>query len=473
MANWWDAAPLATEGVAPAAAPAAPQNWWAEAPAAPQQTPYRGALAPVARDEQGNVSLAWPEILRSIGAALAAPGDVYTGKLQPLVNGQYNPQVIDRAATLAGLISPPSPASIAGAPMVPHGMAAPTAEELKSAGSAGYTAARKSGLEIAPNVAVDTATQIINDLTNRGMGADVAPTAHSLLNNWAAPPSAAADASSGVLRRVVTPSDLQALRQNLSNISSQNATDQKAGRAAVGAIDSILENLRPGDVLAGLSTPESLAQLADTARTARQNYAAAMRSNEITGDLSRANVGMLDRTEAQAQGSYSGLNFDNILRQKIRDFLKDPDRVAGYSDAELQAFRDALKGGFAQNTLRQIGNRLGTGAVNSALSGVGATAGYAYGGPIGAAVGAAVPITLGTGAKALANNLAERGILGIDEMVRQRSPMYAGMLAQQLYNRPDIGRDQALLKLLLPGLLNQPPMGSLAPPIPQAVPGFI
>lgn len=483
MANWWDEAPLVPEGQqappmsapapAPSIAPAA-ENWWAGAAPVPQQTPYRGAIVPLAKDAQGNKSWAWPEILRSVAAALKAPGDVYTGKLQPLVNGQYNPEMITRATNLAALISPPSPASIVDRPMVPHGLTPPTAEELKAAGGAGYDAARQSGLEIAPSVAVDTATRITNDLASKGMGADVAPTTHKLLSNWVNPPSAAADAAGGIVNRVVTPSDLQALRQNLSKISGQNLTDQTAGRAAAREIDSILEALTPGDVVAGPSTPEGLAALADVQRNARQNYAAGMRANDITGDLSRANVGLLDQAEAQAQAANSGLNFGNILRQKIKDFLKNPDNVAGYTDAELQALRDALKGSFTQNALRQVGNRLGAGGgvMQSGLSGLGGTVGYATGGPVGAAVGAAAPIAVGTSARMLGNKLAENSLLGIESMLRERSPMYAEMLAQQLYNRPDIGRDAALMKLLLPGLLNQSPM-SLAPPTPKATPGFI
>ncbi len=479
MANWWDAAPLAPE--APSAPPAevtrtefAPENWWAAATPAPQQTPYRGAILPFAKDAQGNTSLAWPEILRSAGSALTAPGDAYTGKLPPLVNGQYNPEMINRATNLAALISPPSPASIVDRPMVPHGLTPPTAEELKAAGGAGYDAARQSGLEIAPNVAVDAATRITNDLASKGMGADVAPTTHKLLDNWVNPPSAAADAASGIVNRVVTPSDLQALRQNLSKISGQNLTDQTAGRAAAREIDGILEALTPGDVVAGPSTPEGLAALADVQRNARQNYAAGMRANDITGDLSRANVGMLDQAEAQAQAANSGLNFGNILRQKIKEFLKNPDNIGGYTDAELQALRDVLKGSFTQNALRQVGNRLGAGGgvMQSGLAGLGGAVGYNMGGPAGAAVGMAAPVAVGTSARMLGNKLAENSLLGIESMLRERSPMYADMLAQQLYNRPDMGRDAMLMKLLLPSLFNQAPM-SLAPPIPKATPGFI
>lgn len=437
------------------------------------QGAYSGSVLPLSRDAQGNVKFDLNAgFLGRLIEALRAPGDVYTGKapiMMPGAPGGYNPDLIKRGADFAAFFTPINPAIRAGdlpipgealASMSPQRVAPPTAQELKKVGGAGYDAARASGLEVAPQVVIDTATQLQSALTQKGMGAGNAPKTHALLDEWSGVQSATADRAQGILRRLVTPDDLEALRRNLSGVSGES-TDQAAARAAIREIDRIFERLAPQDVLAGPATAEALQSIANTQRDARQNYASAMRSNDITGALDRAVTGVGERALNRAQAANSGYNIDNAIRQKLRAFLEKPENVAGYSDAELQALRDALQGSFARNAARDVGNRMGTGATATALGLLsGSTAGAATQNPYIGAAAALAPAIAGAGLKSVANKLAQRSLGAADDVIRSNSPLYREMLANSPLMNPAAGRDAAILRaILLGGSQGQVPFG--------------
>jgi len=451
------AVPAATPAAAPPSVSAQPAPGLAFSDLVPQQPVYSGKILPFSEDASGNVKLdmsagvpgAIGRLAQAAWSAVNAPADAYAGKL-PL----NDPATTNRALDFATLFSPISPALRAGE-MVPGEIATtlgpPSAEQLKAAASQGYNAARASGLDINADAVGQMAQGVQADLQREGFVPKVAPKTHSLLDDLSNPPAGA----------VATIPDLESARRAFGKVSG-DPTDEAAASRAVRGIDNFLGSLDPQSVVAGTAAPEDVAAIL---RDARGNYAAAMRSNALTGDLDRANTGVLGRAEARAAATNSGHNLDNAIRQRVASILEKPAEVSGYSQAELDALRNVVQGGPVRNAARTIGNVFGGGGGLGHLvaGGLGAAAGHATGGGLeGAAIGAAVPAIIGHGAKAIENSLAQRSLGTADEAVRMNSPYYREMQLQQLLATPAIGLNSAGLRTILPGLLTPQ-----SPPVPK------
>ncbi len=420
---------------------------------------WSGSILPVSKDATGAVSFD-PDagILGAVKGAVSVPGDVFMGKTPThLPNGQPNPELLRRAFDLSGIATPIGAAGRAGVGWagVPEAtrraaVVPPTAQALKDAAGAGYTAARESGLEMTAPAVADMARTLQTGLEQDGIIAELAPKTFSILGKITNPPEGA----------VATVANLEAIRRSfgeaLRSAGPDAATDRKAAGTAIRAIDSFLETLNPTSVVAGTATPEGVAAVANTLRGARGNYAAAQRSNDLTGELDRAVTGITERAENRAQAANSGRNFDNALRQRVASMLERPKDVMGYSDAEIAALNEVLQGGPVRNASRLVGNLLGGGMGwgGAATSAIGGATGAAAGGGLGAAIGAAAPIAVGTAAKTLENALARRSMRKADAVVRQNSPL-AREAAAQAPTLPTISaREAAVLRALLPGLIS-------------------
>jgi hypothetical protein len=401
----------------------------------------------------------WPEravrgIGQSIASAATLPGDVLKGGASLPSSGAVpgstefgGPDSAGgRVADLAMLGTPVSPAArigervVAGEAknLVAEKAKVPTTEELAKAGAADITAAKDSGLEITSSVLGDFSRKIQRDLFDRGIHPVDAEKAYAKLKELE---SAPADS-------FVTASNLQSLRESLGhtaqNFNPNAAKDQLAATLAIKELDKLLPSIAEKDVLAG--SPAATAKLSERGRG---NYAAGSRSNDITGALDRANTGILERAEVRAQASNSGRNIDNTIRQKVASALEKPKEVSGFSDAELEALNGVIAGGAGRNTARAIGNLLGGGG-GWGQFGVGAAGvgtGAAFGGPVGAAVGA-IPAVAGIGAKAIANALAKRELRKADELIRKRSPLYKER-AENPAMRGDVQDMRALIARML------------------------
>lgn len=439
MSMPWESDPIV--GVAPAGAMP-----WSNDPIvshAPQQPSYTGSILPFSTDAQGSVSFD-PNagIIGSAIRAFRAPGDALTGQM-PVIgpDGHTTPQAIDSAANMAGWIA--SPAPMAATRKMPT---VPSAQELKAAGGAGYDAARASGLEMRGDAVAQMAQELQQGLqSEHGIIAKTAPKTFSVLDELANPPAGG----------VATIPGIEAARRGLSSISMEGGTEGLAAGRAVRGLDNFMSTL--GDsVLAPSSAGTASAQgVADTLRTARANYAAAQRSNDLTGALDRATTGISERAAARAQASNSGRNLDNAIRQRVASLLEKPKEVAGFSDDELAALRAVVEGGPVRNTARYVGNLLGGGGGlgQAFTAGLGAAGGAAAGGGPGAMIGAVLPSAAGAVAKVVENTLARRSLNAADKMVRQRSPLYQGLLDTAPVTQMQSSRDAVLLRALLPGLL--------------------
>jgi hypothetical protein len=131
------------------------------------------------------------------------------------------------------------------------------------------------------------------------------------------------------------------------------------------------------------------------------------------------------------------MNVDNAIRQQAKALLKNKKQRAGFSDEEISALEELVKGTPTRNAVRMAGNMLGGGGgLGSLFSGsVGGGVGGYLAGPTGAMVGAGMTPLVGMAAKSTANKMAEGALSNVDSMVRQRSPLYRSLL-QQTPGRP-------------------------------------
>lgn len=398
-----------------------------EAFASQEQKPGRG-LIDQAFGLTGERVKTWPEravrdILtlpqRSIDAAYSAPPG----------SREATEAMIPVAAETALTMSPVNPAIRAGDKIIPGAAKAfqaeravvPTTEELAKAGGAEINAAKGSGLEINSSVLTGYSKDLQQGLFDGSMfgktihPVDAPATFAKLREIENAPPGS-----------IVTAANLQSLRESLQataqNFNPAAAKDQLAATLAIKRLDGLIPSVAEKDVLAG--APAATQNLFEAGRG---NYAAGMRSNDITGVLDRANTGILERAETRAQAANSGRNIDNTIRSKVASVLEKPKDVSGFSDEELAALNSVVEGGAGRNIARYIANLMGGGGGvgQSGMAAIGAGLGGAGGGIPGAIVGGVIPAVVGSGAKAIANALAKRDLRSVDELLRKRSPLYS------------------------------------------------
>lgn len=384
------------------------------APAAAPSPAYSGSVLPFSRDAAGNVSFdSNAGILGSVKRALSLPGDVATGRVDP-----YSDQGKDRAMELAGFANPINPAVRAGAQAIPGAaltktvpspVRAPTVDDLYAAASGGYERARSMGVDYSAGAVSKAAQSIRSTLEADGILGELAPKSFSILQKLEQPPQGAVAPLSG----------LEAARRALNNAKRDftNPTEQLAAQRISEGIDRFVAEPSPGSVVAGPA-----AEAARTIKEARGNYAAASRSDKLSG--------IEEGAELRAAAANSGANLDNAVRQRVRAILDNPKQRAGFTDDELGALKSVVMGTATGNTLRRVGNLLGGGGgLGMALTGtIGGAVGGSAGGPAGMAAGILAPL-VGMAAKKGGDAITRRGLLAVDEATRMRSPLGQGLLS--------------------------------------------
>lgn len=399
------------EDFAPVAVPSAAGPWQDYA-AATSQPAYSGSVLPFSRDAAGNVRFdSNAGILGTLKRAVTLPGDVAAGRVDP-----NSDEALGRAVDLAGVASPMGVGARTGAYATlgpfKRPIDAPSADALKEAADAGYKAVRGMGVDYSPKSVSDLASGVRTNLEQDGILGELAPKTFSILQKLETPPDGAVAVPFG---------NLEAARRafGLAAKDFNNPTDQLAARRVVEGIDNFTSGPPEAAVLP--TVPPATAQAAaDTVKAARGNYAAAMRSDKLSG--------IEDAADLRAAAANSGANGDNAIRSRVAGLLLKPKDAAGYSPEELAALEQVAKGGLLRNSTRAVGNLLGGGGglgsmVSGGLSGV---AGVAAGGPFGAMAGL-VPPAVGLLAKKAANSMTRGALNSADELVRQRSPLYQNM----------------------------------------------
>ena len=166
---------------------------------------------------------------------------------------------------------------------------------------------------------------------------------------------------------------------------------------------------------------------------ANGNYAAAMRDDKING------IGQY--AQFKSADAHSGANFDNKLRQQISP-LFDPRftnrRLAGFSPDEKDAVAQITSGSPVRNGLRFASSYMGGqgGGVAGLESIEGARLGNEWGGPLGGAAGAVMPL-VGRGMRGIQNNMAQGALDRASTLIRSRAPLSQEMQAgAPLQNTP-------------------------------------
>lgn len=382
---------------------------------------YSGSILPLSKYRDGSVAFdSNAGVLGAVKRAFMLPGQVMKGEVQIRGDdGRITDEAIERAGEMATVAGPVNPAIRAGQRAIPgvagatrrEAVPVPTAEELRAASQAGYNQVRDMGVDFSSTAITDLAGKTRMALEQDGILESLAPKTFRILSELQNAPAGSVAPLSGV----------EAARRAFGNAAKDftNPTEQLAANRVIEALGKFTTKPDPATVVAGPAAAAGKLQ-AD----ARANYAAAKRSERLAG--------VEERAELRSSGANSGQNLDNTLRQRAADILIRPKEAAGFSNEELAALEQVVRGGFKRNALRGVGNLLGGGGgMGAVVSGaVGGLVGGAFGGPaLGAAAGAGVPAA-GLAAKAAAGRATSKAFKAVDEMTRMRSPLYEQLVKE-------------------------------------------
>ncbi len=309
---------------------------------------------------------------------------------------------------------------------------APDTSQLRMMAGRAYDRAKQAGATFKPEPVQRMIRSLASDMTEEGFHPRLHPKVAVAMDELA---KAADDPA--------TAPAFTTLRRFASNAAgSADPDERRIGSMLVQRLDDFMTDLTPDQVASGNAT-----NIARDLGEARDLWSR-MRKSE-----------MVDTAFEKAGDQASGI--ENGLRIQFRQILNNPRKRRGLTEDEIAAMRKVVQGDFPTNTLRRLGRlmSLGSGQQTNTLSGLltgggAAGAGFAVGGPAGAAAGLAVP-ALGygaqRGAQALTTNQgrlaralmatggtmptasvpASRGRLA--ELLVQRNVPLSQMLAAELY----------------------------------------
>lgn len=374
----------------------------------------RSSILPFSKDAQGRDFIDFNSgLIGSLKSGITAPGDVASGKLDP-----ESPEAVKRAMDFATIAAPVNPAIRAGDKAIPGALKAlkptkpkaPSVEALKEASEAGYESIRAMGVDYSADAVKSLADDVARELEDKGIFAELSPKTFSLLDKLREPP---ADSVASI-------ENLVAARRAFNNAAGDftNPTERLAANRVIDRLDEFLLGRDEASVVAG-PAPAAGKALED----ARGNYAAAKRSEKVTGAEERADL--------NAAVANSGANVDNQTRARIRDLLTRKKDARGYSKEELAFLEQVARGTWGSNLARWMGNLLGGGGGMGAqvAGGLGAAFGGVAGGFPGAGIGYAIPPIVGALSKKASAALTRRQLHKADEKIRERSPLFEEMKA--------------------------------------------
>lgn len=273
---------------------------------------------------------------------------------------------------------------------------APSTDELRATGNALYQQVDDAGVQIAPQAFDRARGTILADL-QANTGFDNLPGPGSLTPNTARVTHIMDEASGRMAAEPTAALPFKALDQMRRQAGAAagnvtNKTDQQAGMTVIQGLDDFVNNLQPGDVVAG-----DIQALQDALPKAREVWSK-MRKSQVIDDAIAAG-------EDYLSGASSG------IRNQFKNILRNKKLAQGFSDAEKAAMRKVINGTIPEQLLQLAGGGLGQ---------LGQVATGMLGGPVGAAIGA--------GSAALSRKAAEAVTTRKAEVVR--ALMANGGLAQ-------------------------------------------
>lgn len=401
---------------------------------------YTGSILPVSYDREGAMSFdSDAGLMGVIKNAIMAPGRAMSGELQVTgADGRTSPEAIEQAFNFASVFSPSTPGLRSGAGVVPGEAqqlqrstpAVPAVDDLYAAADENFAAMRDSGVDYTSNAVKSVADAVKRTLEGEGFDSEVAGKTHRILDRLASPPE----------NSVANIKGLHSARKTFGKIAQNfnDPSDQAAATQTIRALDDFIATAGDDAVAAG-----SPSVAADYLKTGNANFAAARRSDSLTG-IERA-------ADLRSAAANSGRNSGNTIRQRVASALLQPKQVSGFNSDEIGALETIVKGTAAQNATRYVGNLLGGGGGlgQMLLTAGGAGMGGAAGGGMGAALGVAIPVGTGVASKAISNSLTKRALGSADEMVRMRSPLYESLKANAPLEVARQARTESLIRALL------------------------
>lgn len=318
----------------------------------------------------------------------SATGSKGAGTAAEITTGLFGPQAVTRAARFVGR-------TIA---------AKPSFEKIEEAATAGFRSPEVRNLEVKPDAPQAWANSLRTKLTDDGRSDITAPQTWRILSRLDNVPPGA----------TVTGNNLASIRKELQAVAKETkdfkaTEDASAATAAIKELDKfIVSGISPRDVIRG------------------DPVAAQRVWNEARGNWAQtAKIRAADRrqieADARANSSYSGLNFDNTMRQKMRDVATGPAGRGFNRPGERGAVERVVYGSPERNALRvgssMLGGGGGIGATGVGALGTAATAGSAV--PFW---GAAAPF-VGMGLRVVQNALTARDMDKLNVVLRANSPL--------------------------------------------------
>lgn len=357
----------------------------------------RGTILPFGKTREGKFEFATPQIGVDLLTSALLPSHAIRG-------GEYAPEDVTKFALD---FAAPAGRSIGGG--VRRGLskrefidAAPSTEELKTAAIAKKTAATASGMNVDPDRFSDLLATMEKEAVRNRLNPTLHPKTTGVFQVLAKELGNSPDVEDlHILRRIINDAE--------KNIGSDDARQAGILREA---LDDFVLNMTDADTVAGGSE-----DVAKNLKAFRQNWARAMKSDAI------------ERIVELAQTQASG--FENGIRIQIRQLLRNPKRLRGFSDAEIEMMKHIESGGSIGDKLLRLGAKAGfgkPGGGSNFLGGAIATgAGQAAAGPVGAVT---VPAVGGMMGEASASSIASQtDLLRAMVATSQGAPKYVRLKA--------------------------------------------
>lgn len=289
----------------------------------------------------------------------------------------------------------------------PKRPSAPSVEALKTESQKLYNSPAVKRLMVEPQAFDDMVDDVTRKLVDRGFDPDVHRESAAVLRKLMK--------SKGVGQKL---EDIDGLRQLANDL--RVGIDKKEARIAgilIDRLDDFVNKLKPSDLLSG--DPKAAANAIVKARSLWSRKSKA----EIVENL-------FYRAENAVGANYTNAGMETALRQQFRSLANNPKLMGKFTPQERDAILKVVRGGKLQNVLRFFGKFAPSGLISTTLSG---GAGYALGGP----VGAAGVMAAGSGAKSAAARIGLKNARVVDEMVRSGQPIARPPVA----NLPMLGVD--------------------------------
>jgi hypothetical protein len=266
----------------------------------------------------------------------------------------------------------------------------PTVAELKTAAHGQYSAADKAGLIVKGDSMKAMAGDLKETLGNEGMDATLHPKATAVYKNIA-------NATDNT-----TLKGIDILRQQAGDAAaSADPAERRLARIIKDHLDDYVGSLKPSDVVQGDAQGAS-----EAITSARDLWSRASKGEIIDSAIQKAKT---------RSSQFSGSGYENALRTQFRQLSMNDRAMRRFSSDEQDAIRKVAMGGPVENALRYLGKFSPHGLVGTLMTG---GAGFAAGGPVGAAAALATGEAGRIGATAMTVKNARLA----SELVRKGNP---------------------------------------------------